>query len=247
MRSLILCEGIDDVLILGYFLHKTLGWCFKPKAKFSGKYDLPKGQNIELYVKDDDVVGIWAVGGKDSFQLAYEFIARINSKQPEEGINKVFILRDRDSEEIKVCLLALKNKLNECGILVGELCNNQENKYFYEVEEEQYLLDIIPVIIPFERHGALETVLMQGIEESGEEEAYIVKCADEYIDEILASGRLHKYLQHERYELKARLSAVIAITNPDRSTALFNHVLMSWEWENVPSVRRHFETITKYL
>lgn len=28
MRSLILCEGFDDVLILGYYLFKTQGWRF---------------------------------------------------------------------------------------------------------------------------------------------------------------------------------------------------------------------------
>lgn len=247
MRSLILCEGIDDVLILGYFLHKTSGWWFKPKAKFSGKFDLPKDQHIELYLRDNDTVAIWAVGGKDSFDLAIEFISRMNNSHPEDGINKVFILKDRDSEDIDECLSDLKQKLSEYEIDISELYNNQENKYLYKVEDEQYSLDIIPIIIPFDRGGALETVLMQGIEESGDEEAYIVKCADEYIDEILETGRLHNYLKHEREQLKARLSAVIAVTNPDRSTSKFDKVLMSWEWENVSSVKRHFEAITKYL
>lgn len=247
MRSLILCEGIDDVLILGYFLHKTSGWRFEPKARFAEKFDLPKEQHIELYLRDNDVVAIWAVGGKDSFNSAFEFVSRINRSHPEEGVKKIFILKDRDTEDIDKCLMDLKDKLSEYDIEISELCNGQENKYLYEVEDEQYSLDIIPIIIPFERAGALETVLMQGIEESGVEESYIVKCADEYIDEILASGRLHNYLKHEREQLKARFSAVIAITNPDRSTAEFDKVLMSWEWENVPSVKRHFETITRYL
>lgn len=48
MRSLILCEGTDDVLILGYFLHKTLGWWFKPKARFAEKFNLPKDARILL-------------------------------------------------------------------------------------------------------------------------------------------------------------------------------------------------------
>ena len=247
MRSLILCEGIDDILILGYFLHKTLGWRFEPKARFSEKFDLPKDQHIELYLKDNDVVAIWAVGGKDSFQSAFRFISTINCSHPEEGVNKVFIFKDRDTEDIDKCLIDLRDKLDKYDIGLSELRNGEENKYLYEIEDEMYSLDIIPIIIPFERVGALETVLLQGIEESGVEESYIVKCADEYIDEILASGRLHNYLKHEREQLKARLSAVIAITNPDRSTGTFDKVLMSWEWENVPAVKRHFEAITRYL
>ena len=247
MRSIILCEGIDDVLILGYFLHKTSGWWFEPKARFAEKFDLPKDQHIELYSKNNNVAAIWAVGGKDSFESAFKFISTINRSHPEEGVNKVFIFKDRDTEDIDKCLMDLKDKLDKYDIEISELRNGQENKYVYEVDDEQYNLDIIPIIIPFERAGALETVLMQGIEESGVEESYIVKCADEYIEEILASGRLHNYLKHEREQLKARLSAVIAITNPDRSTAEFNKVLMSWEWENVPAVKRHFEAITRYL
>lgn len=60
---------------------------------------------------------------------------------------------------------------------------------------------------------------MDGISESGVEEQYIVECA----------------------------SSVISITNPDRSTALFDQVLMSWNWEEKDAVRRHFETIRQLL
>ena len=51
---------------------------------------------------------------------------------------------------------------------------------------------IISIIIPFERDGALQTVLIQSIEES---------------------SRLLNYLKHEREQLKERLYAVKAITN----------------------------------
>ena len=121
MRSLILCEGIDDVLILGYFLHKTSGWWYKPKARFSGKFDLPKDEHVELYLKDNDVVAIWAVGGKDSFDSSFEFISRMNNRHPEDGINKVFILKDRDFEDIDECLMDLKQKLSEYDIDISEL------------------------------------------------------------------------------------------------------------------------------
>ena len=134
-----------------------------------------------------------------------------------------------------------------CGLNVAELLNNQSNVYSYVIEEEIYHLEIIPIIVPFDQNGAIETVLMEGIAETGEEEEYIVSCANEYIAEVLKSGRLHNYLQHERQVLKAKLSAVISINNPDRSTSLFDKVLMSWDWETKNAVRRHFETIAEYL
>lgn len=225
MRSIILCEGFDDVLILGYYLFKTQGWRFNPKGVFSKLYNFPKmdykRQAVEIYERAEERLGIWAAGGKDSFDDAYKFINRVNNLNPAEKIDKVFILTDRDQEEIDNCLMAMKDKI--------------------------YNLEIIPVVVPFDKNGAIETVLMEGIAETGEEEEYIVNCANAYIEEALNSGRLHNYLQHERERIKAKLSAVISITNPDRSTNLFDKVLMSWDWETKNEVKRHFEKIAEYL
>lgn len=251
MRSLILCEGFDDVLLLGYYLFKTVGWRFNPKGVFAKLYNFPKldfkRQAVEIYEKGNDLLGIWAVGGKDSFSEAYKFVCRVNSLNPTEKIDKIFIVTDRDQNEIEQCLLDMRNKMYSCGLNVAELLNNQSNVYSYVIEEEIYHLEIIPIIVPFDQNGAIETVLMEGIAETGEEEEYIVSCANEYITDVLKSGRLHNYLQHERQVLKAKLSAVISITNPDRSTSLFDRVLMSWDWETKNAVRRHFERIAKLL
>lgn len=251
MRSFILCGGFDDVLIWGYYLRKTQGWNYDPKGSFSNFYKFPqidtKRQVVEIYKREEDLLGIWSVGGKDAFEPAFKFINKINIQNPDQGINKVFIVTDRDNNEIDSSLDSFVEKMKRCGFDITKLHNMQANHYFYEIEDEMYCLDIIPIIIPFDRTGALETVLMDGIAETGDEESYIVDCANKYIDGVLDSGRLHKYLQHERYILKAKLSAVISITNPDRSTALLDRVLMSWEWENKDAVRRHFEAITENL
>ena len=251
MRSLILCEGFDDVLLLGYYLFKTVGWRFNPKGVFAKLYNFPKldfkRQAVEIYEKGNDLLGIWAVGGKDSFSEAYKFVYRVNSLNPMEQIDKIFVITDRDQNEIEESLLDMQNKMHSCGLNVDKLLNNQSNIYSYEIEEEIYHLEIIPIIVPFDKNGAIETVLMAGIAETGEEEEYIVNCANDYITDMLKSRRLRNYLQHERQVLKAKLSAVISITNPDRSTSLFDKVLMSWNWETKNEVKRHFEKIAELL
>ena len=251
MRAIILCEGFDDILILGYYLYKTQRWHYHQDAIFSELYKFPKvdkkRQSIEVYERGNDRIGIWAVGGKDSFRPAYKFIDKMNNLHPEQGIDKVFIVMDRDNNEIETVLQSVKDQINECGLKVEVLLNHEKSRYFYEIEDESYCLEIVPVIVPFDRTGALETVLIQGIEETGDEEHFIVSAANQYIDDVISSARLHKYLQHERFILKARLSAVISITNPDRSTRLFDQMLMSWDWEKTENVRRHFEIISRYL
>lgn len=251
MNNLILCEGFDDVFILGYYLFKTEKWTYDPSGKFSDLYGFPKvnfrNQVIEVYKKGKDSLAIWCVGGKDSFEKPLDFVRKVNNNYPDRGIHQVFILSDRDDYQIADCLSKMQNMLNEHGISIGTLQNNQKNTVRYEEEGEVYELNVIPTIIPFEEDGALETVLMNAIEEIGKEEQFIVGEAKKYVDEICKSGNVKSYLQHNREILKAKFSSCISITNPDRSTALFNTLLMSHSWEESETIKKHFGVYNELL
>lgn len=251
MNSIILCEGFDDVLILGYYLYKTDKWIFDKSGKISELFDLPKvsfnNQLIEVYKRGIDSLSIWCVGGKDSLEKPFKFIKRTNERHPKQGFQQVFVLSDRDNSEIVNCLKVIREKMNNCGISICNLENNQVNIFEFEVENENYKLNVVPIIIPFEETGALETVLMSAIEETGEEDRFIVAEAKNYVDRLLHSGKLSKYLQHERYIIKAKFSSSISVINPDRSIALFNALLMSCHWEEKEAIKKHFRILNDLL
>ena len=251
MRSIILCEGFDEILIIGYYLYKTKGWLYQKDGSFSQLYSFPKlhkrNQLIEVYKKNNDLLAIWCVGGKDSFELAFKFIKKTNFNHPEEGITDVFILTDRDRCEIEECILNIEKKMNDADLQVKELHNNDINSFTYEEEGEQYKLNIYPVVLPFDKQGALETVLLDAIAESGEEDHFIVENAKKYVDDLINGGKIQKYLQHERLRLKAEFSSAISITNPDRSTSLFDMLLTTHSWEEKDIVKKHFNMFDKYL
>lgn len=251
MNSIILCEGFDDVFILGYYLFKTSGWKREKDGKVSDLYDFPKvnfrNQIIEVYRKDKDSLAIWGIGGKDSFEKPFKFLKKINELHPQEGFEQIFILSDRDSFEIEDCLKIIEARMKECGLNVGNLQNNKQNEFCYEVENEIFQLYIIPVIIPFDEAGALENILLSAIQETGEDEKYIVEEAKKYVDSLIFSGELKKYLQHDRLILKAKFSSAISITNPDRSTALFNTLLMTHPWEEKQEIVKHFKILNEVL
>jgi hypothetical protein len=113
----------------------------------------------------------------------------------------------------------------------------------YVIENERYTMNISPIIIPFETEGALETILMAGIAETNDEDHFVVESAKKYIREITESGTLTSYLQHDRLKLKAEFSAIISVTNPDRSTSTFDSLLLSHNWEEKPEVRKHLNLI----
>ncbi len=251
MRSVILCEGFDDAYILGYYLNKTLRWERKPKLKFSKNYHLLATVNhrvkIEYYALNNDYLAIWSVGGRDSYHLAFKDIKKINNEHASEGINKLFILSDRDDFTIEEQLNNFKQSLNSEGLQIENFTNNEASVYEYTVEEETYTLEIIPIIIPFEQTGAIETILMEAIASEEAEEAFIVESAIAYVDNILASERLTKYLTHARTRLKAKYSSVISITNPDRSTSTFDTLLTTHNWEEKESIQRHFAAFETFL
>ena len=252
-RNLVLCEGADDIHILGYYLFKTLNWTRKTnKNLFSNNYNFPKNEKIEIYLKENsaDRLALWAVGGKDSFQKAFKFINSINDQHPEEGITQVFIICDRDDNEIRKSLNELLGDLRKNNINIDKLKNNRSNNYEYEIEDSKYDLNIIPIIIPFEENGALETVLMNGIKKIGEAEEYVVEKANKYVNEINKYFKLKekpKYLNHKRLLLKAKFSSVISIINPEHSTETMDKLLMSFLWEQNEEVRRHFNILNKML
>ena len=117
------------------------------------------------------------------------------------------------------------------------LSNNKQRLFKYEIENEVYKVNISPVIIPFDTEGALETVLMTGISQTNDEDDFVVESAKQYIKNIVDSGKLISYLQHDRLKLKAQFSAVISVTNPDRSICTFDNLLESHNWEEKTEIK----------
>lgn len=254
MKSIILCEGIDDAYILGYYLHKTSDnpqWIpVEDAEKFAHSYNLAKknsrNQRVNVYKRNEDRAAIWCVGGKDNFKRPLKDIKKFCEMFPEERVDNVFLITDRDENEIEVCIRSFENLLLNAGWSV-QLENNRKSKIFYTVEDTAYALNIFPIIIPFDEQGALETVLMNGIAGEGEEEALIVSKAIIYVQSLLESKKIDKYLQHKRHVLKSKFSAVIAVTNPDRATATFDTLLMTHEWENKGEINKHFHLLRDIL
>lgn len=249
MNRVILCEGYDDVVFLGYYLYKITGnkYKFNPEKKeISENLHLPKNnvrnERREIYVYDNDSVLIWAVGGKDSFEKAVKYISKINKSFPDERFVDIFIVTDRDDSCIETSLIQFSEIFKKNDIDV-ELKNNKINTYIYNAENDsEYDINIIPIIIPFEEQGAIETVLLNGLAET-EEEAIIVDEAKKYISTIGNNPKIMSYLKHNRDKVKARFSASMAVINPDHSTRTMNNLLVSYKWENTESVKKHFTLI----
>ena len=246
MNRVILCEGYDDAVFLGYYLYKITSGKYQFNAQreeISKNLHLPKSraknERREIYEHDGDYVLIWAVGGKDSYEKAIKYISKISKSFPEERFVEIFIITDRDNEDIEVSLTKFSEIFKKNDIAV-ELKNNEKNTYKYTAENySESVINIIPIVIPFEEQGAIETVLLNGLTDK-EEESIIVDEAKKYVSNIENNLKVTSYLRHDREKVKARFSAAMSVINPDHSTGTMNKILMSWDWENTEEIKKHF-------
>lgn len=242
MKSVILCEGPDDLWFIAYYLHKAAGWdtC---SANWSN-YEivaLNKRQKVIYLQKGTDSTAIWCVAGKDSFQLAISTIfKKFIANFPFDPIDSIIIVRDRDNDAMNEILSKMQSWIP------GDIALNNKaaSTWKSEIDGYEVSLNITPLIIPFSEAGAIETLLMEAIKEQGREEEIIVQGANEYIDYLLGKPEIGiNYLSHERLILKARYAATIAATNPGHSTGVFQDMVMACPWEESSYIKEHFDVI----
>ena len=242
MKSIVLCEGRDDLWFIAYYLHKTAGWnTCNPSWNNYNVAAQNCRQKVIYLEKGSDSVAVWCVGGKDSFNTVISTIFRkFITDFPFDPINSIVIVKDRDNDTTSEAILTIQRWLPQ-GV---ELNNKISTPWVTEIDGYDLDIKITPVVIPFTEDGAIETLLMRSIEEQDREGKLIVQAAHTYIDTLLASPDIGaKYLSHDRLVLKARYSAAIAATNPDHSTGLFRDMVMACPWEESAYVREHFDVI----
>ena len=248
MKSVVLCEGPDDLWFIAYYLHKTAGWNICTPKKHWSNYEvvaLTQKQKVVFMEKGDLCVAIWCVAGKDCFKPAISTIyEKFIYNFPFDPISSIVIVEDRDDESTDAVLLRMQ------GWFPGTvgLENTQAAAWRDRIDGVDISLNIVPVIIPFSEEGAIETLLMNAISEKGCEEEIIVQAAKKYIADLIETEPVGTtYLSHRRLILKAKYAAVIAAINPGHSTGLFKDMVLSSPWEESPSVKTHFDVIVQAI
>lgn len=244
MNSIILCEGIDDLWFVGYYLNKVAGWDdYSNHEKFWKLYQphpLSRKQHIQFFSKNDDCVAIWSVSGKDSFSSAISQIRGFANDYPDNPPDSIVIIRDRDRDSEEDILSSIEAAFDHRV----SLSNKTTTAYLEVPEVSDANMLVTPIIIPFNGEGAIETLLIESIRAQGTEEAVVVNEANKYIDSLLSSEVVKaRYFKHERLILKSRFSAVIAATNPTHSTGSFQDVVLSCPWESSAHIKEYFGTI----
>lgn len=236
MKSIIMCEGKTDAILLSYFLVKTYGWQFTKKIKFNLKLQSQYNTSQNWYINGDNTVLIVGVGGKDCFNNSIKEVLKYNSMDSKNAFEKIIIMTDRDSNINNDVILSglvkefliydkefiLKNNSWECLSIMDDF-------------GEKINIDITALIIPFEKEGALETFLIEALRED-QDKALIIDKVREFIINLNSNT----YLKKDRLKLKAELSIILSIISPEKVFSVLDELILSIPWERYTKVQEVF-------
>lgn len=179
MKNIIFCEGKTDAILLSYYLENVAGWKFN--KKLNKKIELPirnlENEEVNVYTKSVNELVIWAVGGQSNFTYAVSQIIKLNKNFIEDEIyTKLIVLRDHDLvSELDDILNEFNNLFEQNEIDISIKSNNEWAKTEYiNAYDERSEMRFLPIIVPFDKYGALETFVLDAICEMGQEEKMIV-------------------------------------------------------------------------
>lgn len=238
MNKLILCEGKSDAILLSYYLGKTCGWelgCGPSKLKL--KADEMKGESAYWYKRGKENLLICGVGGRDNFRNFFQ-----NTLKPmiidAGAFSKIAAVIDRDERDEKSILEQMSFAF-EPVITQTENRKWLENRYKNSYGEDKSI-EALLLIIPDDKEGALETLLMDAISEN-EYDKPIVEKSKVFIEEI--KGIASRYINKSRLRLKASLGVIWSVQSPGKVFDFIDNQILSVKWEDSEVLNQCFKEL----
>ena len=238
MNKLILCEGKTDAILLSYYLESTCGWTHRNAPKsLAIKADEVKGESAYWYRKDNESLLICGVGGKDNFGSFFKEKI-LPTMVDTSAFSKIAVVTDRDVREEQSILDSFRSLFRPIITNVKNdtwVSNSYENSF-----KQEAFVDFLLVVIPAEKEGALETLLLDAISEN-EYDKTIVERSIAYVDEIQSLA--NEYIHKNRLKLKACLGVTWAIQYPEKIFSFIDEQIRTVKWEESQVLAQCFQQL----
>ena len=242
MIRIILCEGETDATLLGYYLNKMAGWTYNKKPKYLQLRFSPQDNKCFLPYRNEngDELFICGVGGKDGFKnFLNEYLYEvIYTSHKEEKQFKIAVITDRDKTDIKEIEDDVVEQMSRIGCDVVN--RTWTNNVFLNSFQQECQIEFLLVVIPQEKEGALENLLMDSLAENGYDANIVTKSKHFVSDSII---EIERYVSSERLKVKAQLGVVLSIMNPDRVFSLFDEYIKAIPWEKYQILNECFSEL----
>jgi|GEM_PF-419749 len=257
MKSIILCEGKTDLILFSYYLYKVCGW--KSLDKKEHKADKKRlanrlstmktsydNQAYSWYFNNDDILCIYAVGSNSLIVDGLQQIIDININTSSDNFEKIVVISDRDDEMTEEKIIRdIGDTFNANNIRFGQILHNQWNvSNEYMNMEEALKISLLPIIIPFEETGTIETFLLNCRKDINASEKLLVENCNSFVNEQDSNYYVHtQYLSQRGIKPKTKLGVYFAIVSPNRTYDEGSRILESVPWEEYVNFRDTFELL----
>jgi hypothetical protein len=231
MTELMLVEGVSDVQLISYYLQEVYGWKHEKRNNL-GIVPMDEHDHIESLSKNENQLVLCGVGGNGRFAHFVEQ-HRINSMIIEREISSLMVVTDRDADSIGKIGRRINSSLKSISIKAGEWMNNIIEDSF----GQQKLIDTYLLIVPGDKTGALENVIIDALKDIPEETELIQEVL-QFIDSLKAE--LVPELEQANRADKATVGTFFSVRDPQNAMRSFGVFISKIEWSKSESLKALF-------
>ena len=241
MRSVILCEGSTDFVLLQHFMRRTYQWEYKSNKQINIAGQSARECTLQ---KDDNTVSIIGCGGCNRLIPCLNYELMLNSVSAlGEAYDKIVIITDRDevlteqefSEQIEYQIKVYNGKYS------GLITNNEWMEFsFINGYGDELKTKLLMLVIPFEETGAMETFLLNAIAEQDEYDKYIINECNAFVDNV---DNQRKYLNKRRYITKAKFDVYFSVRTSAEQFNERRNIIKNVAWEKYPLIQNSFDKL----
>lgn len=239
MFYVIICEGKTDSIVINHFMTSQNFKYEKDSSKYL-KFNTINKQTVDYFKNGSDVLAIWNVDGCGNIKSSIgqvESLITVGS----DVIDSLAIVTDMDfnlSQDIE-------KEISSYFSRPITLADNVWSKYNYQDSfGSQKSLKTLLTIIPHGQSGALETIMLGALENSGNEEKLLVSEVNNFIDDLETKNL--RFLDKNRKIIKSKLGCTVNIIDPERTFFDIRAVFDSISWGNYPVIQNHFYELKNY-
>lgn len=248
MKSVIICEGSTDLVLVQHFMEKANAWTLKGdrenerKVERSGLFGF---KSLHNFIKGNNELMIGETGGCSGIIPCFAKVLERNrqSSSAEDIFDNIVIICDRDE---KNTVEEFDNKISNCFADSGAIgASHIENDIWLQCSVTNARgvkgsFRVLLLVIPFEETGALETFLLNAISDKDNYDKQIIEECNELVETVDAESR---YLTKRRYKTKAKFNVYFSIRTPLEQFRQRREALMGVSWEEYESVQNSFKKL----
>lgn len=244
-NSIILCEGSTDYALLQYYMQKAYSWEDCTEGRYH--YD---GQKSRLLKKEERFLTIAPSGGCKKLSSEFKDVLERNLvADKSELFDKIVIVTDNDdSAERENVLHGIHEVIANFDSRVEEIVNDSWSKFilYRQISPFEHQCEVLPLIIPFDTEGAMETFLLKALAESNEYDKTLVEKSNVFVEEVAAICNPNKeedYLKHRRYRTKAKFDVYFSIRTPAEQFNKRRDIIKDVPWEKYVTIQKCFNEL----